>query len=85
MGSLLLALDGSFDAVIISNALHIIPDPEKTLSEIDRVLRPGGVLIAPNFVEHKGTAVSRIWSGTARSLTIGIWSRLTDMRWSVWS
>lgn len=55
--------DGSFDAVIISNALHIIPDPEKALSEIDRVLRPGGVLIAPNFVEHKGTLGSRIWSG----------------------
>ena len=33
------------------------------LSEIDRVLRSGGLLIAPNFVEHKGTLLSRIWSG----------------------
>lgn len=55
--------DDSFDVVLIANALHIIPDPEKVLSEIDRVLRPGGILIAPNFVEHKGTFVSRIWSG----------------------
>ena len=55
--------DDSFDAVIIANALHIIPDPEKVLSEIGRVLRPGGILIAPNFVEHKGTFISRIWSG----------------------
>lgn len=55
--------DDSFDAVLIANALHIIPEPEKALREIDRVLRPGGILIAPNFVEHKGTLGSRIWSG----------------------
>ena len=58
--------DNSFDVVIIANALHIVPDPEKVLSEIDRVLRPGGILIAPNFVEHKGTALSRLWSGILR-------------------
>jgi ubiquinone/menaquinone biosynthesis C-methylase UbiE len=58
--------DDSFDAVIIANALHIVPDPGKVLREIDRVLKPGGLLIAPNFVEHKGTLVSRIWSGILR-------------------
>lgn len=58
--------DGSFDAVIIANALHIVPDPGKVLNEIKRVLRPGGLLIAPNFVEHKGTLGSRIWSGILR-------------------
>lgn len=38
------------DTVIISNALHIMPEPEKALMEIKRVLRPGGRLIAPTFV-----------------------------------
>ena len=55
--------DHSFDVVIIANALHIVPDPEKVLSEIDRVLKDKGILIAPNFVEHNTGLVSRIWSG----------------------
>ena len=41
--------DNSFDAVIISNALHIMPDPELVLENIKRVLKPNGLLIAPNF------------------------------------
>lgn len=56
----------SFDVVLIANALHVMPDPEKALSEIDRVLKSDGILIAPNFVEHKGTMLSRIWSAILR-------------------
>lgn len=40
---------GAFDAVVISNALHIMPEPEKALAEIRRVLKPDGILIAPTF------------------------------------
>ena len=39
----------TFDVVIISNALHIMPYPEKALSEIRRVLKKDGILIAPTF------------------------------------
>lgn len=55
--------DASFDVVLIANALHIMPDPEQALREIRRVLRPGGLLIAPNFVEHNQGIVSVLWSG----------------------
>ena len=47
--------DESFDVVIVSNALHIVPRPEKALAEIKRVLKNDGVLIAPTFT-HAGNS-----------------------------
>ena len=47
--------DKSFDVVIVSNALHIVPQPEKALAEIRRVLKDDGVLIAPTFTQGNGT------------------------------
>ena len=49
--------DKSFDVVIVSNALHIVPQPEKALDEVRRVLKDGGVLIAPTFT-HAGNSFS---------------------------
>ena len=49
--------DQSFDVVIVSNALHIVPQPEKALAEIKRVLKDDGVLIAPTFT-HAGNSFS---------------------------
>ena len=47
----------SFNVVIVSNALHIVPQPEKALQEIKRVLKDDGVLIAPTFT-HAGNSFS---------------------------
>ena len=47
----------SFNVVIVSNALHIVPQPEKALAEIRRVLKDDGVLIAPTFT-HAGNSFS---------------------------
>ena len=47
----------SFNVVIVSNALHIVPQPEKALAEIRRVLKNDGVLIAPTFT-HAGNSFS---------------------------
>lgn len=55
--------DDSFDVVLIANALHVMPEPEKALKEIERVLKDKGILIAPNFVNHRGGFISRLWSG----------------------
>jgi len=41
--------DHSFDAVIISNSLHVMRTPEQALMESRRVLKPEGVLVVPTF------------------------------------
>ena len=40
----------NFDCVVISNALHIMPEPEKAMQEIRRVLKKDGILYAPTFL-----------------------------------
>ena len=50
-------VEESFDVVIVSNALHIVPQPEKALQEIKRVLKDDGTLIAPTFT-HAGNSFS---------------------------
>ena len=52
----------SFNVVIVSNALHIVPQPDKALAEIRRVLKDDGVLIAPTF-----THVGNSFSGMAKA------------------
>lgn len=60
--------DQSFDAVIISNALHIMPDPALVLENITRVLKPGGLLVAPTF--SHGHLRTSTWNLNARILKL---------------
>ena len=69
--------DGSFDAVIVSNALHIVPQPEKALREIRRVLKDDGVLIAPTFT-HAGNS----FSGKVRAFFMKLASFPLHSRWT---
>ena len=69
--------DGSFDAVIVSNALHIVPQPEKALAEIRRVLKDDGVLIAPTFT-HAGNS----FSGKVRAFFMKLAGFPLHSRWT---
>jgi len=60
--------DNSFDAVIISNALHIMPEPVKVLSNISRVLKPKGLLIAPTY--SHGHISNSTWNLNAKFLKL---------------
>lgn len=45
--------DGSYDAVIAGNVLHLLPKPEKAVRELWRVTAPGGRLILPTYLQGK--------------------------------
>ena len=67
----------SFEVVIASNALHIVPHPEKALQEIRRVLKDDGVLIAPTFT-HAGNSVS----GKAKAFFMSMVGFPLHSRWT---
>ena len=52
--------DESFDVVIVANALHIVPEPEKALAEIRRVLKDDGVLVAPTFTHADNSFLGKV-------------------------
>nr|WP_320191245.1 class I SAM-dependent methyltransferase [uncultured Desulfobacter sp.] len=51
----------SFDVAIASNVLHVMVQPEKALASIRRVLKSGGILIAPTYC-HNEHMISNITS-----------------------
>ena len=67
----------SFDVVIVSNALHIVPQPEKALQEIKRVLKDDGVLIAPTFT-HAGNS----FTGKVRAFFMKLAGFPLHSRWT---
>ena len=67
----------SFNVVIVSNALHIVPQPEKALAEIRRVLKDDGVLIAPTFT-HAGNS----FSGNAKAFFMKLAGFPLHSRWT---
>ncbi len=47
--------DGSFDTVSAMHVLSVVPEPERVMSEIARVLKPGGeVVIVNHFARQRG-------------------------------
>lgn len=42
--------DESFDKVIAGNVIHLLDEPEKALHELERVVKQGGKIIIPTYI-----------------------------------
>ena len=84
-------VDESFDVVIVSNALHIVPQPEKALIEIKRVLKDDGVLIAPTFTHAENSFSGKVKAFFMKLAGFPLHSRWTSveylrfLRQNVWT
>ena len=70
--------DKSFDVVIVSNALHIVPQPEKALDEIRRVLKDEGALIAPTFTHAENSFSGKVKAFFMKLAGLPLHSRWTS-------
>lgn len=51
--------DNRFDKVVAGNVIHLLPNPELALHELERVVKPGGRIIIPTYInmsKETGTA-----------------------------
>src|SRR6056297_2774822 len=55
--------DDSFDTVAAMHVVSVVPEPELVMSEIARVLRPGGQVVITNHFRHE----RGVWAGLARA------------------
>ena len=64
--------DASFEAVVAPYVLTVVPDAERTLDEMARVVRPGGEIILVNHIgaERGVIAMIEAWLGQ-RSASLG--------------
>lgn len=76
-GRFFLPYEGSFDVIILVNALHILSTPEKALAEVRRVLKDDGVFIAPTFTHGENTL-----PGKPRAFFMDLVGFLLHSRWS---
>ena len=42
--------DDRFDKVVAGNVFHLLPEPGKALAELERVVKPGGKIIIPTYI-----------------------------------
>ena len=50
--------DERFDKAVAGNVIHLLPDPELALNELKRVVKPGGKIIIPTYINKESATAS---------------------------
>ena len=73
--------DASFDVVVAQYVITVVPDPEATLDEFARVVRPGGELIILTRVSADG-GMRRFIEQSLQPVVTRLGFRTADFSWS---
>lgn len=65
--------DASFDAVAAMHVLSVVPEPERVMTEIARVLRPGGFVVVTNHFKRERGFLAAIERGMGRFQNVLGW------------
>lgn len=68
----------SFDVIIVANALHIVPEPQRALVEIHRVLKDEGILVAPTFTHADNSFFGRVKASAMKLAGFPLHSKWTS-------
>jgi len=72
-GRLLPFFENYFDCVFLECTLSVIENPDKVLSEIHRVLKPGAFIIFSDIFAHNALSIPPLKSAMAESAIRSIW------------
>lgn len=56
--------DENFDIVVAANVIHLLDEPYKALSELDRVCRKGGKIIIPTYMNKNDKGKTSLFANT---------------------
>ncbi|MFI0412182.1 class I SAM-dependent methyltransferase [Actinomadura sp. 3N508] len=71
--------DATFDACVTYNGLHCLPDPARAITELTRVLRPGGTLRGTTLIRNTSRRTEALYTVMHRQGIFGPSGGLTDL------
>ena len=54
--------DSVFDKAVAANVIHLLDDPKKAIDELRRVVKPGGTIIIPTYVNFNASVAANLFN-----------------------
>ena len=54
--------DNSFDKAVAANVIHLLDDPKKAIDELKRVVKPGGTIVIPTYINFKRSVAADVFN-----------------------